>query len=61
MKKLILTAALGPIALMLSGCGDTEADTEEADTAVVETTPKVWHYNPEVGMVTSIAHDHIDL
>ena len=37
MKKLILTAALGSAALFLSGCGDTDADTEEADTAVVET------------------------
>jgi hypothetical protein len=37
MKKLILIAALGPAALLLSGCGDTDTDTEEADTAVVET------------------------
>jgi len=37
MKKLILTAALGPAALLLSACGDNDADTEEADTAVVET------------------------
>jgi hypothetical protein len=37
MKKLILTAALGPVALLLSACGDNDADTEEADTAVVET------------------------
>ena len=36
MKKLILTAALGPVALLLSACGDNDADTE-ADTAVVET------------------------
>jgi hypothetical protein len=36
MKKLILTAALGSTALLLSACGDNEADTEE-DTTVVET------------------------
>ena len=36
MKKLILTAALGPAALLLSACGDNDADTAE-DTAVVET------------------------
>ena len=34
MNKLMLTAALGPVALLLSGCGDNDA--EEADTAVVE-------------------------
>ncbi len=36
MKKLILTAALGSVAVLLSACGDTDADTEE-DTTVVET------------------------
>lgn len=37
MKKLILTAALGPVALLLSGCGDNDADTTEADPAAVAT------------------------
>ena len=36
MKKLILTAALGSAAVLLTACGDNEADTEE-DTTVVET------------------------
>ena len=36
MKKLILTAALGTTALLLSACGDTDADPTE-DTTVVET------------------------
>jgi hypothetical protein len=36
MKKLIVTAALGSAALLLSACGDNEADTEE-DTTAVET------------------------
>jgi hypothetical protein len=34
MKKLIVTAALGSAALLLSACGDNEADTEEDTTAV---------------------------
>ena len=37
MKKLILTAALGTTALLLSACGDNDADTAETDTTVVET------------------------
>ena len=38
MKKLILTGALGSVALLLSACGDNDADTAaEEDTAVVET------------------------
>ena len=37
MKKLILTAALGPVALLLSACGDNDAATAEEDTTVVET------------------------
>lgn len=37
MKKLLFTAALGPVALLLSACGDNDADAPEADTAVVET------------------------
>ena len=36
MKKLILTGALGSVALLLSGCGDNDADTAAEDTAVVE-------------------------
>ena len=37
MKKLLLTAALAPVGLLLSACGDNDADAPEADTAVVET------------------------
>ena len=37
MKKLLFTAALAPVAVLLSACGDNDADTAEADTAVVET------------------------
>jgi hypothetical protein len=37
MKKLILTAAIAPVALLLSACGDSDGDTEADDTAVVET------------------------
>jgi hypothetical protein len=37
MKKLILTAAFGPAALLLSACGDNDADTVEEDTTVVDT------------------------
>ncbi len=34
---------------------------DEYDTAFFEKTPKFWHYAPEVGIVTSIEHDHIDI
>jgi len=34
---------------------------DEYDTAFFEKTPKFWHYRPEVGIVTSIEHDHIDI
>jgi hypothetical protein len=37
MKKLLFTAALAPVGLLLSACGDNAAETEEVDTAVVET------------------------
>jgi hypothetical protein len=38
MKKLILTAALVPVALLVSACGDNDADiAAEEDTAIVET------------------------
>src|SRR5262249_3847616 len=31
---------------------------DEYDTAFFEKTPKFWHYQPEVAIVTSIEHDH---
>ncbi|NUP07917.1 MAG: UDP-N-acetylmuramate:L-alanyl-gamma-D-glutamyl-meso-diaminopimelate ligase [Polyangiaceae bacterium] len=34
---------------------------DEYDTAFFEKTPKFWHYKPEVGVITSIEHDHIDI
>lgn len=34
---------------------------DEYDTAFFEKTPKFWHYKPEVAIITSIEHDHIDL
>jgi UDP-N-acetylmuramate: L-alanyl-gamma-D-glutamyl-meso-diaminopimelate ligase len=34
---------------------------DEYDTAFFEKTPKLWHYKPEVGIVTSIEHDHVDI
>jgi UDP-N-acetylmuramate: L-alanyl-gamma-D-glutamyl-meso-diaminopimelate ligase len=34
---------------------------DEYDTAFFEKTPKFWHYRPEVAVVTSIEHDHIDI
>jgi UDP-N-acetylmuramate: L-alanyl-gamma-D-glutamyl-meso-diaminopimelate ligase len=34
---------------------------DEYDTAFFEKTPKFWHYQPEVGIVTSIEHDHVDI
>ncbi|MEM9691438.1 MAG: Mur ligase family protein [Myxococcota bacterium] len=34
---------------------------DEYDTAFFEKTPKFWHYRPEVAVVTSVEHDHIDI
>lgn len=34
---------------------------DEYDTAFFEKTPKFWHYQPEVAIVTSIEHDHVDI
>jgi UDP-N-acetylmuramate: L-alanyl-gamma-D-glutamyl-meso-diaminopimelate ligase len=34
---------------------------DEYDTAFFEKTPKFWHYLPEVAIITSIEHDHIDI
>jgi len=34
---------------------------DEYDTAFFEKTPKFWHYRPDVAIVTSIEHDHIDI
>jgi len=34
---------------------------DEYDTAFFEKTPKFWHYQPEVAIITSIEHDHIDI
>lgn len=34
---------------------------DEYDTAFFEKTPKFWHYRPEVSIVTSIEHDHVDI
>jgi UDP-N-acetylmuramate: L-alanyl-gamma-D-glutamyl-meso-diaminopimelate ligase len=34
---------------------------DEYDTAYFEKTPKFWHYRPDVAIVTSIEHDHIDV
>jgi len=34
---------------------------DEYDTAFFEKTPKFWHYRPEVVILTSIEHDHVDI
>lgn len=34
---------------------------DEYDTAFFEKTPKFWHYQPEVAIITSIEHDHVDI
>jgi len=34
---------------------------DEYDTAFFEKTPKFWHYRPEVAVITSIEHDHVDI
>jgi UDP-N-acetylmuramate: L-alanyl-gamma-D-glutamyl-meso-diaminopimelate ligase len=34
---------------------------DEYDTAFFEKTPKFWHYLPEVAILTSVEHDHVDI
>lgn len=34
---------------------------DEYDTAFFEKTPKFWHYRPDVAVITSIEHDHVDI
>lgn len=34
---------------------------DEYDTAFFHKTPKFWHYRPDVAIITSIEHDHIDI
>ncbi|MFO0618343.1 MAG: Mur ligase family protein [Polyangiaceae bacterium] len=34
---------------------------DEYDTAFFEKTPKFWHYRAEVGVITSIEYDHVDI
>jgi UDP-N-acetylmuramate: L-alanyl-gamma-D-glutamyl-meso-diaminopimelate ligase len=59
----------GPKALPLAGSQKAApkrrtpfvVEGDEYDTAFFEKTPKFWHYRPEVAIVTSIEHDHIDI
>jgi UDP-N-acetylmuramate: L-alanyl-gamma-D-glutamyl-meso-diaminopimelate ligase len=61
--------ALAETGARASGTGDGAiarrapfvVEGDEYDTAFFEKTPKFWHYQPEVGIVTSIEHDHIDI
>ncbi|MEZ4445669.1 MAG: Mur ligase family protein [Polyangiaceae bacterium] len=51
---------------MLHAAGDGRrtpfvVEGDEYDTAFFEKTPKFWHYRPEVAIVTSIEHDHVDI
>ena len=34
---------------------------DEYDTAFFEKSPKFWHYQPQIAVLTSIEHDHIDI
>jgi UDP-N-acetylmuramate: L-alanyl-gamma-D-glutamyl-meso-diaminopimelate ligase len=44
-----------------SGLAPFVIEGDEYDTAFFEKTPKFWHYRPEVAIVTSIEHDHVDI
>src|SRR5512146_2915393 len=61
-------ASRGGPRLPLAGAAGTSqrrtpfvVEGDEYDTAFFEKTPKFWHYRPEVAIVTSIEHDHIDI
>ena len=51
--------------LPLAGAGGRKTpfviEGDEYDTAFFEKTPKFWHYRPEVVILTSIEHDHVDI
>ncbi len=34
---------------------------DEYDSAFFDKTPKFWHYRPDVAIVTSVEHDHVDI
>ena len=57
----------GPRRLSAAGAGELVRrppfviEGDEYDTAFFEKTPKFLHYRPEVAILTSIEHDHIDV
>jgi UDP-N-acetylmuramate: L-alanyl-gamma-D-glutamyl-meso-diaminopimelate ligase len=55
-----------PLAAESDGTGNRRrtpfvVEGDEYDTAFFEKTPKFWHYKPEVAIITSIEHDHVDI
>lgn len=62
-----LPGATGPRLQLLGDAASAPRRTpfvvegDEYDTAFFEKTPKFWHYRPEVAIVTSIEHDHVDI
>lgn len=64
-----LPAGFGKKSLPIAGATRREAkrnpafviEGDEYDTAFFEKTPKFWHYRPEVAVVTSVEHDHVDI
>jgi UDP-N-acetylmuramate: L-alanyl-gamma-D-glutamyl-meso-diaminopimelate ligase len=54
-------AASGESVMGVSRGAPFVVEGDEYDTAFFEKTPKFWHYQPEVAIVTSIEHDHVDI
>lgn len=54
-------AASGESVMGVSRATPFVVEGDEYDTAFFEKTPKFWHYRPEVAIVTSVEHDHVDI
>lgn len=54
-------AASGEAVMGVSRAAPFVVEGDEYDTAFFEKTPKFWHYRPEVAIITSIEHDHVDI
>jgi len=54
-------AASGEAVMGVSRSPAFVVEGDEYDTAFFEKTPKFWHYRPEVAIITSIEHDHVDI
>jgi len=60
-RKLPVASPSGPLPPASKRKAPFVIEGDEYDTAFFDKTPKFWHYLPEVAVITSIEHDHIDI